>query len=107
MAGLEERLDAFEEAGVEVVALSAEDEEGARTMQDREDISFPILYGLDVHDMQDRLGLWIRDDEERTHLEPAQLVLDPRGRITLACYSSGSVGRLDAEEALEQARAAG
>ncbi len=106
MAGFEAHLDAFEEAGVEVVALSADDEEGARAMQDAEDISFPILYGLDVHDMEERLGLWVRDDDERTHVQPAEYVLDSRGRIVLASYASGPVGRLDAEQALERAKKA-
>ena len=105
MAGLEEKLDDFEEAGVEVVALSADDEAGARKMQDQEDLSFPILYGLDVHEMEDRLGLYIQENA-RTHLQPAQFVLKADGTVDFASYPRGAVGRLTAEDALEQARAA-
>jgi len=37
---------------------------------------------------------------DKTHLQPAQFVLDPDGRVRLAAYSSGPVGRLSAAEAL-------
>ncbi len=82
-----------------IVALSADGEEGARKMVSDEGLSFPVLYGLDVEDAKDRFGLYIQKGE-KTHLQPAQFVLDPNGVIRLACYSSGAVGRLSATEML-------
>ena len=82
-----------------IVALSADGEEGARKMVSEEELGFPVLYGLDVEDSRDRFGLYIQKGD-RTHLQPAQFVLDPNGAIRLACYSSGAVGRLDAAEML-------
>ena len=99
MAGLEEHADEYEEAGVRIVALSADGEEGAREMVADEGLSFPVLYGLDVEQAKERFGLYIQKGE-KTHLQPAQFVLDPDGAIRLACYSSGAVGRLDAAEML-------
>lgn len=99
MAGLEEHGPRYEEAGVRVVALSADGEDGAREMASDENLSFPVLYGLDVDDMNERLGLYI-EKGDKTHLQPAQFVLDPDGRVRLAAYSSGPVGRLSAAEAL-------
>lgn len=99
MAGLEEHSPQYEKADVRVVALSADDEGGAREMASDEDLSFPILYGLDVDDMNERVGLYV-EKGEKTHLQPAQFVLDPGGRIRFASYSSGPVGRLSAAEAL-------
>ena len=81
------------------MALSADDEDGAREMVSDEELSFPVLYGLDVEDAKNRFGLYIQKGD-RTHLQPAQFVLDPDGVIHLACYSSGAVGRLSAAEML-------
>lgn len=99
MAGLAEHAPEYEEAGVRIVALSADEEEGARKMVSDEELSFPVLYGLDVENAKDRFGLYI-EKGEKTHLQPAQFVLDPDGIIRLACYSSGAVGRLSATEML-------
>lgn len=96
---MERRAPQFAEAGIRVVALSADDEDGARKMVNDEGLEFPVLYGLDVDDMNERLGLYI-EKGEKTHLQPAQFILDPAGRIEFASYSSGPVGRLSASEAL-------
>jgi peroxiredoxin len=43
LAGLEAERDAFEEEGVQIVALSADDEEGAEAMKRDEGLHFPVL----------------------------------------------------------------
>ena len=103
MAGYQDRLDAFAEADVRVVALSADGGEDARSTKRDEGLGVPVLYGLDVDEMRERLGLYVHKND-RTHLQPAQFILDPRGAVRLACYSSGAVGRLKADEALDQIR---
>lgn len=57
---------------------------------------------LDCKDVRDRFGVYIREGDERTHLQPAQLILDPEGVVRLVSHSSGKVGRLEAREALEE-----
>ena len=69
-------------------------------MKRGEDLDFPVMYGLDVDDVRERVGLYV-EKEDRVHLQPAQLVVRPDSTVRLACYSSGKVGRLDAEEALD------
>lgn len=101
MAGFETHASEYEAEGVRLVALSADGEDGARRMKEEEGLGFPVLFGLDVDDMHDRLGLYV-ERENRIHLQPAQFILDPEGRIRLASYSSGPVGRLNAEDALEE-----
>ena len=103
MARYPDLLDELEETGADLVALSADDEEGARTMQDEVDADFTVAYGVDVDEMEERLGLYVNRGE-RTHLQPAQLILDQDGTVRFASYSSGKVGRLEAEEALEELR---
>lgn len=101
MAGFEEHQEAFRNAGVRLAVLSADGEAGARKMKDEEGLSFPVLYGLDVDEMHERFGIYIAKGE-KTHLQPAQFIVDPGGKIFFASYSSGKVGRLSAEEALEE-----
>lgn len=100
MAGLQEIHAELEAADVRVVASSADGREGAEEMKRDEGLDFPILHGLDVDDMQERLGLYVHEGE-RVHLQPAQFILGPDGSVHLACYSSGKVGRLRAREALD------
>ena len=92
-------MEAYDEADVQIVALSADDEEGARSMKEEEDLSFPVLYGVDVDEMEETLGTYVQHGDPE-HLQPAQFILEPDGTLALACYSSGAVGRLSAEEAL-------
>ena len=103
MADLDEE---FREADVRRVAVSADDEEGARSMKEDEELGFPVLYGVDCEDVRDRHGLYIAERDGRTHLQPAQFILDPDGTVRFASYSSGKVGRLDARAALEEIESA-
>lgn len=96
-------MDAYRDADVWVVAFTSDEEEGARKMVEEEDLDLPVAYGLDVEEMKDRLGLYIQKGE-KVHLQPAQFILEPDGTVALACYSTGAVGRLDAEEALEKVK---
>lgn len=82
------------------MAISADDRDGAVEMKEDEGLDFPVLYGVDVDDIRERMGLYIQKNDVE-HLQPAQFVLDPEGKVRYASYSSGKVGRLDAEEALE------
>ena len=102
MAGIQDIYDEYRDADVRVVALSADGREGAREMEEDEGLDFPVLYGLDCKDVRDRFGIYIEKRTEKTHLQPAQFILDPDGTVRLASYSSGKVGRLDAREALDE-----
>ena len=104
MGDFQDHIGAYDDADVQVVALSADGEEGARKMMEEVDVAFPILYGLDVEEMEERIGTYVEKGGEREHLQPAQFILAPDGTVALACYSSGKVGRLGAEEALDAAK---
>ena len=101
MAGFGEHHDDFRDAGVRLVALTAEDEDGARKMKQEEELSFPVLHGLDVDSDAARFGLYVARGD-RTFVQPAQLILDPEGRVRFASYSNGRAGRLTAEDALAE-----
>lgn len=101
-----EHHDEFRDAGVRIVALSADGREGAKKMKDDEDLEFPVLHDLACEEVRDRFGVYIEQGDDREHLQPAQFILDPEGVVRLASYSSGKVGRLEAREALEEIESA-
>lgn len=103
MAGFGEREGEFRDEGVRILAFTAEAEDGARAMKEDQDLGFTVLYGLDVDEMEERYGLHVHRGET-THLQPAQVILDGEGDVVLVSSSSGAVGRLDAEDALQVVR---
>ena len=44
-------LEQFHEAGAEVIALSVDPIEKAQETVEKHNISFPVLYGLDAHEI--------------------------------------------------------
>lgn len=102
MAGVRNRADELEDAGVRVVALSADGEDLACAMQRDEELAFAVLYGVDARDVERRFGIYTGDRNGRPFVQPAQFILDPDGVIRLASYSSGRTGRVSAEDALEE-----
>jgi peroxiredoxin len=92
----------LERADVRVVALSADEEQGARSMRKEEDLHFPVLYGVDAEEAERTFGLYVGERDGRRFVQPTQFVLDPEGVVRLASYASGRTGRLSGDEALEE-----
>ena len=93
---------AYAAEGVRVVALSVDAQEQAeRTVQQRA-LGFPVAYGLDPQVVAQGVGTYLSDgrDGKPTYLQASGFVLDPAGRVVLALYSSGAVGRLNAADTL-------
>lgn len=91
-------LDAFRDADVRVVALSADPENEAGRTVEQHRIGFPVAYGLDPAEARDTLGAYLGGDD--AFIQATGFVLDPGGLTTLAVYSSGAVGRLVAADVL-------
>ena len=100
MAGYHERLADFDEAGVQILALTAEGDEGARKMREEVEPGFPILYGLDVEEMRESIGCYVNPDADPPYLHATGVLLDPEGRVRVVVYSSGAIGRLQPEPTL-------
>jgi len=106
LAGYGEHLDELDELGVQVVAFTTEGPDQARGMKEDEEPGFPIAHSADPDELEEKLGLYVHRDDEKVHVQPAQLVLRPLGTVELACYTSGAVGRLKAGEAVGLIRSA-
>ncbi|MCH7895561.1 MAG: redoxin domain-containing protein [candidate division NC10 bacterium] len=87
----------FKEAAIDVVALSVDKEEDARKMVERHRVGFPVVYGLDVRKEAEKIGAYF--DSEGGYFQPANFILR-NGRVIQVTYSSGPLGRLQAEHVL-------
>ncbi len=61
------------------------------------ELSFPVGQGV-TREMADALGSWW--EERRSIIQPSEFILDRDGRVLTSTYSSGPVGRIDAEAAV-------
>ncbi len=79
------------------MALSVDKEEDARTMVERHEVGFPVVYGLDVRKEAEKIGAYF--DSENGYFQPANFILR-NGRVFNATDSSGPLGRLQAQHIL-------
>ncbi len=66
-------------------------------MVERHRVGFPVVYGLDVRKEADKIGAYF--DSENGYFQPANFILR-NGRVFNATYSSGPLGRLQAQHVL-------
>jgi len=78
--------------GVEVVALSVDDEAVSAALADKLRLNFPIGFGAKADEISAATGAFVT--EGATYLQSTGFVLDKSGRILTAVYSSGAIGRL-------------
>lgn len=104
MADFQQHLEEFLTLGVRIVALSADTEADALDLARHLGLGFTVAYGLDVKSVSRAIGCYAGVREGRPHLQPAAFVLDSKGDIQHAVYSSGKVGRLTASDVLTLVR---
>jgi peroxiredoxin len=98
LAGFARAKEKFAAEGIRVVALSVDDEPTSATLVEKHRLDFPVGYGADADAVAALLGAYTNDDPK--YLQGTGFVLDPNGRILIALYSSGAIGRLVAEDVL-------
>lgn len=66
-------------------------------MVDKHKLTFPVIYGLDVQKEADKIGAYF--DSENGYFQPANFILR-NGTVVQLTYSSGPLGRLQAQHVL-------
>lgn len=94
MADFEEHLEDLRDAGADVYALSVDPRDEAAKTVERHGLEYPVGYGLDGDEVVEKTGAY--RDEEAGHLQATSFILRD-GRVMHATYSSGPLGRLQAE----------
>ena len=92
-------LAELHEIGTEVVALSVDPIEKAQETVEKHNLTFPVLYGLDAHEMAQKIGANI--NENPPFLQATGFVLKPDGTIAVSVYSSAAIGRLVAADTIK------
>ncbi|HET9833178.1 MAG TPA: peroxiredoxin family protein [Vicinamibacterales bacterium] len=82
--------------GVEIVAISVDDETVSAALVEKLRLNFQVGFGVKADEVSDLTGAYVAD--EAAYLQSTGFVLDKRGRILTAVYSSGAIGRLVPED---------
>ena len=88
-----ERLAAV---GVRVVALSVDDYATAKGLVEKLRLNFTVGFGANADTIAALTGAYVA--EGSAYVQSTGFVLDPHGRILIAVYSSGAIGRLVPED---------
>jgi peroxiredoxin len=79
---------------VRVVAVSADSRSDAESTVAEHKLPFPVAYGVDPHVLADLIGNYVGNDMPRPYAQSTNVLLDDQGRVLIAVYSSGAIGRL-------------
>ncbi len=80
------------DAGVQVVALSVDDEPTTADLIAKHGLTFPVGFGADARAVAELTGAFVNPDP--VYLQSTGFVLDPAGKVLVSVYSSGAIGRL-------------
>jgi peroxiredoxin len=97
------QLRAFERAsstmaglGIQVAALSVDDEASTAALIAKHKLTFPVGFGADAWAVADLTGAFVNPDP--VYLQSTGFVLDRDGKVIVSVYSSGAIGRLVPED---------
>jgi peroxiredoxin len=88
--------DTLADLGIQVVALSVDDEATTAALVEKLGLTFPVGHSADARAVAELTGAFV--NAEPLHLQSTGFVLDPEGRVVVSVYSSGAVGRLVPED---------
>ena len=98
MAGYQAKLDEFEQNEISVYALSTDNLEHAKETVEKNNVTFPVMYGINRVATADTWGSYSEDARDILHA--TNFILTPSRKIAVACYSTGAVGRIEPQDAL-------
>lgn len=91
-------MSAFSQENVDIIALSVDPVDKAKEMAERVQATFPIGYGLEVPRDADKVGAYW--EERRKIIHATNFIIDADKKVTQACFATGPIGRIVAEDAL-------
>ena len=99
MDGFSQRLDELKALKTQVIAATAEPADKAQEMATKMSgaLSLPLAFGV-TREQADALGAWWED--RRQIIQPANFVINDKGIVLSATYSSGPIGRLESVDAV-------
>ena len=104
MADYQEHIEEFRQENVDIITLSVDPLDKAKEMAERVRATFPIGYGLKVPEDADKVGAYWEDRRKIIHA--TNFIIDSDKKLTQACYATGPIGRIVAEDALRSIQGA-
>jgi peroxiredoxin len=92
LAAFARAAERFAAVGIKVAALSVDGESEAAAMAAQLRLPFPVGYAADAAAIAAATGAYTGDGSR--YLQSTGFVLNPEGRVEVAVYSSGAIGRL-------------
>ncbi|KGJ91723.1 redoxin family protein [Colwellia psychrerythraea] len=101
MKQLEQLKDKFYHLGIDIIAVSADDESKALAHNQEMILSFPVAYGLSIEQMK-QLGLYISNprspkETDIPFAEPGIYVINEQGQVQVTDISNAPFARPDLE----------
>ena len=98
LSGFARAKEKLDELGIKVVALSVDNRAGAAALVEKHRLNFAVGYGVDADKIADSSGAYVNPSPR--YLQSTGFVLDPKGKVITAVYSSGAIGRLVTEDVI-------
>lgn len=100
LAAFSRTSDSLREAGIDVVALSVDDEATSAATVAKHRITFPVAHSAAPYQVAHVLGSYLGDHGDGTYLQSTGFLLTPESTVAVAVYSSDAIGRLTAPDVL-------
>jgi peroxiredoxin len=98
LVGFENEINTFKELDIKIFAASVDPEDKAQEVAN--DVSFPVGFGAG-EEHRDLLGSWWED--RRGLIQPSEFIIDNSGKVITSSYSSGPIGRFEAQDVIKMA----
>ena len=83
---------------MQILAASADSIEDATKMVKKNQLTFPVTYGVDAQEFSSKTGAFY--DQEKNFAHAAGFLMNRNGTIIVASYSTGSIGRLTPQDCI-------
>ena len=103
MGAYESARSQLKAENITLIAASADTRENAEQTADRLGLTFSLGYELPLVETAKRFGAFY--EKRRGILHASGFVVRPSGKIALASYSSGPIGRLEPADVVKLVRA--
>jgi len=98
LADYQSLIKEFEYEQIRIIAGSVDPIEKAKETVEKLGLTYPVGYGMDPEEISRITGSFY--EKERKILHATGLLIRPDKRISVACYSTGPIGRLTAKDVL-------
>jgi alkyl hydroperoxide reductase subunit AhpC len=102
LADFQSSYKEFESEGITIVAASVDSVEKTKETVQKGGITFAVGYGLVAEEVSKTTGAYY--EPAKKFLHATGFIIRPDNRVSVACYSTGPVGRFTAKDVLNLIR---